>query len=278
MPKKLFKVVKWDGSTEFFQSEKLFSSLKRSGASDKIAQRIVDHVEGELEDGMKTDDIYRHAFEFLKKNDLGVAGRYDLKKAIMRLGPSGYPFETFVAGIFQHLGYRTEVGKIVQGSCIEHEVDVLAENDKEVVMMECKYHNYHDTSSDVKTALYVHARMEDLKKGWQKRHPNSKKSFRGCLMTNTKFSSSAEKYARCVGLNIISWSQPPGQSLRELIDRAGLHPITCLTTLTEGHIKTLLNDGKVLCRDIPEGLKGLKLSKEQREKILEEAQELCQLR
>jgi len=278
MPKRLFKVMKWNGDTEFFQPEKLFTSLKRSGASDKIAQRILQHVESELQDGMKTTKIYEHAFELLKEHLPIVAARYDLKKAILRLGPSGYPFEKFIAHIWERLGYKTRTGVTVPGKCIDHEVDVIAENDHEVVMMECKYHNFHETGSDIKTTLYVHARMHDLRGYWESTHQGSGKKFRGFLVTNTKFSSSALRYSECAGLNIISWSYPPGGGLAHMIDNLGLHPITCLTTLSEGHIKTLLNQGLVLCQDVGKGLHSLGLSKEENERIEQEAHEVCKMR
>jgi len=275
--KRLYKVIKWNGDTEWFRSEKLANSLKRAGASDEIIQRIVSHVEQELEDGMKTSEIYQHAFDLLKKNMPVVAARYDLKKAIMRLGPSGYPFEKFVGNIWKRLGYKVRTGVMVPGKCIEHEVDVIAENDKEILMMECKYHNYHDTLSDIKTALYVHARMQDLKAYWEKKHRKTGKNFKGYLVTNTKFSNTALQYAKCVGLNVISWSYPNGGGLAEIIDRVGLHPVTCLTTLTEGHIKTLLDQGNVLCRDAIANIKSLHLSPEEQARVEQEAMELCQL-
>jgi hypothetical protein len=277
MSNKTFKVVKWSGESEFFQPDKLVGSLKRAGATEDVSQRILSHIEHELKDGMKTSEIYQHAFELLKKNTPVVAARYDLKKAIMRLGPSGYPFEKFIGNIWQRLGYQVKTGTVVMGRCIEHEVDVLAENAKEVLMMECKYHNYHDTQSDVKTALYVHARMEDLKSHWEKKHRDSGKKFKGYLVTNTKLSSTAIQYAECVGLNVISWSYPAGNGLAKIIDQVGLHPITCLTTLTEGHIRTLLNDGNVLCRDVIPNLNKLNLSKEEKERVTQEAMELCQI-
>ena len=278
MPSKnLYKVIKWSGETEYFQPEKLVNSLKRSGASEDITQRILSHIEHELEDGMKTSEIYQHAFDLLKKNTPVIAARYDLKKAIMRLGPTGFPFEKFVANIWKRLGYKVKTGVIEMGRCIEHEVDVLAENDREVLMMECKYHNYHDTQSDVKTALYVHARMEDLRASWEKKHRHTKKIFKGYLVTNTKFSSTAIQYAQCVGLNVISWSYPHNQGLAKIIDQVGLHPVTCLTTLTEGHIKTLLNQGNVLCRDAILNLDTLKLSTQEKSRVQQEAIELCKI-
>lgn len=275
--KRLYKVIKWDGSTEWFQTEKLTNSLRRAGASEDIIQRIVSHVEKELVDGMKTSEIYQHAFDLLKKNTPVVAARYDLKKAVMRLGPSGYPFEKFVGNIWKQLGYKVQTGTMVPGRCIEHEVDVVAENDKEILMMECKYHNYPSTQSDIKTALYVHARMEDLEAYWRKKHRHTEKQFKGYLVTNTKFSKTALQYAKCVGLNILSWSYPEGHGLAWIIDQVGLHPVTCLTTLTEGNVKTLLDQGHVLCRDAVSNLKSLRLSPEEQARVEQEAMELCQL-
>jgi Holliday junction resolvase-like predicted endonuclease len=275
--KKLFKIIKGNGDTEYFQSDKLKHSLKRAGADAKTARRIIDHIENELEDGMKTMAIYDHAFDLLKKTKPSMAAKYDLKKALLRLGPSGYPFEKFVAKLWEKQGYQTQVGQMVSGQCIEHEVDVIAENEHEVIMMECKYHNYHNVKSDIKTALYVHARMQDLKAHWESKHGDSKKTFKGCLVTNTQFSHTAIKYAECVGLDIVAWSYPAGKGLGQLIDKVGLHPITCLTTLTEEQSKKLLNDGHVLCKDVAKGIPSLRMKKDQREKVLQEAEEVCQL-
>ncbi|MDF2379040.1 MAG: restriction endonuclease [Candidatus Gracilibacteria bacterium] len=277
MAQKLYKVLKGNGEMQYFNSEKLFHSLKRGGATDDAANMIVTHIEGELEDGMKTFDIYHHAFELLKDKHPAVAAKYDLKRALMRLGPSGYPFEEFVAKIWEGLGYTTQVGVMVSGICIEHEVDVVAESKEDVVMMECKYHNMNATKSDVKTALYVHSRMQDLKARWEKDHPGSKKNFRGILVTNTQFSSAAIQYAECAGLEIISWDRPRDAGLKDMIDQAGLHPITSLTSLNEHHVKDLLKKGHVLCKDIKKGMKSLKLKKGQREQIEDEAAALCGL-
>lgn len=276
MSKHLYKIVKGNGQIEYFQPSKLLHSLQKAGASQEVSDRILDHIEGELEDGMETSVIYRHAFELLKKSKPSTAAKYDLKRALLRLGPSGYPFEKFIGNIWEKLGYKVQVGVMVQGKCIEHEVDVVAENANEVIMMECKYHNYHDTRSDIKTALYVHARMEDLRSHWEKKHPGGEKSFHGRLVTNTQFSSTALQYSQCAGLEVLSWSYPKGKGLAQLIDEVGLHPITCLTSLTEEQTKRILNDGHVLCKDIEKALKGMRLKGKEKEKILQEAQELCQ--
>jgi hypothetical protein len=276
MSKKLFQVLKGNGELEYFQPSKLLHSLKRAGASPKVARRILQHVESELQDGMKTSKIYHDAFELLKQTRPSHAAKYDLKRALLKLGPSGYPFEKFIGKIWERMGYKVQVGVMVQGHCIEHEVDVVAENDDEVIHMECKYHNYSDTRSDVKTALYVHARMEDLKKGWYERYGKDGKTFRGMLVTNTQFSTTAVEYASCVGLEVLSWSYPSGKGLAQIIDEVGLHPITSLTSLNNHQISQLLQEGHVLCKDIGPGIKKLRLKKDEKARVMEEASELCE--
>jgi hypothetical protein len=47
---------------------------------------------------MRTDEIYAHAFEMLREADIpAAAARYSVKRAIFALGPSGFPFEQFLA-------------------------------------------------------------------------------------------------------------------------------------------------------------------------------------
>ena len=45
----------------------------------------------------------------------------------MKLGPTGYPFEDFIAKLLQADGYETKVRQILKGECITHEIDVIAE-------------------------------------------------------------------------------------------------------------------------------------------------------
>ncbi len=68
----------------------------------------------------------------------------------MELGDTGYPFEKFVAALLRSEGYETKVGVIVQGHCVTHEVDVVAENDRHHYMCECKFHNSQGRFCNVK--------------------------------------------------------------------------------------------------------------------------------
>ncbi|MEY2703479.1 MAG: hypothetical protein RLY43_2118, partial [Bacteroidota bacterium] len=137
----LAKITKADGTKEFFEPEKLMNSLLQARANPKIAEEIVDKINKEIREGMTTSQIYERAFDLLNGRSKKTAMKYSVRRSILNLGPTGFPFEKYVSEIFRTKGYETRVGQIVQGKCIEHEVDMLAWNDKEVVVSEIKFHN-----------------------------------------------------------------------------------------------------------------------------------------
>ena len=81
-----------------------------------------------------------------------------------------------------------------------------------------------------------------------------------------------------MGLMLLSWDYPKKSSLKERIDRSGLHPVTCLTTLTRQEKQQLLDKDIVLCMDLcnqPKLLKSVGISEKRQKNILQEAHELC---
>lgn len=64
-----------------------------------------------------------------ERNEQALAIRYDLKRALMELGPSGYPFEKLISDLLRKFGYRTKTNLTLQGKCVSHEIDVIAEKD-----------------------------------------------------------------------------------------------------------------------------------------------------
>ncbi len=265
----MIQVKKASGDLEPFSEEKVTSSLLRAGADTALSEQIVAHVKKELYDGIPTQKIYSHIFELLKKERSPLSGRYNLKKAIMDLGPTGYPFEKFIGALLQHSGYRVETGVEVRGRCVSHEIDVIAQKDDQHIMVECKFHNQPGTRSDVKVALYVKARFDDLKATFTQ----------GWLVTNTKLTSDAIQYGECAGMKLVGWSYPASGALQNLIEQSGLHPITCLTSLSQNQKQTLLSSNIVLCRDIAtakqEVLSSLALSDEQKTRLFAEIGAMC---
>lgn len=270
------QVIKANGAREAFDNDKLLGSLVSAGASVKVAEEIVDHITEELHDGMSTQQIYKHAFFLLHKREKPVAMRYSLRRAIMELGPTGFPFEKFIASIFKEKGYEVLTDQQVLGHCVPHEVDVIAWNDQKLIMAEAKFHNELGLRSDVKTALYVKARMDDLK-DTTFNYGHDRKLDEMWLITNTKFTSSAIHYAECTGLKLIGWNYPEKGNLQNLIEDSGLHPVTSITTFSGSQKKSLLDRGIVLCEDLvkdPSIFRSLGLNDEKAKAVLSEIKAL----
>jgi hypothetical protein len=278
MAKDIF-VTKASGEKSRYSEEKIRISLKRVGATDEQIDSIINEISPKLYEGMPTKKIYRLAFNLLKEGSSHLAAKYHLKQAIMELGPSGYPFEKYIAEILNAQGYITKVGEIVQGHCVTHEVDVIAEKKNNFFMVECKYHNLRGIFCDVKIPLYIYSRFKDLEKQWLKLPEHISMVHHGWVVTNTRFSSDAIQYGTCVGLNLIGWDYPAKGSLKDQIDALGLYPITCLTTLTKVEKQRLLDKKIVLCSELLKNEKTLEANGVKPSRInsvMKEAQKLCE--
>ncbi len=251
-------VIKGNGDRVPFDENKLRTALKNSGAGTHEVEKALAAVKKILFQGISTRKIYQTAYRVLKKSSRHSAGRYRLKKAIMELGPSGYPFEKFMGRIMESRGYQSRVNVHASGKCVEHEVDVVARNGQEQIMMECKFHSDSKRNVDVKVVLYIASRFRDVSAVWQQNEGESPRHYFGMVATNTRFSEDAIRYAECEGLRLISWDYPAGNSLKEWIDRSGYHPITSLSQLKTAEKQYLLEKGVVLCRDMKNNLPLLK--------------------
>lgn len=271
-------IKKYSGEYQAFDVNKLINSLRRSQADEGIIQDMAFKVQEQLEEGMTTQNIYKLAFKMLKNKSSVSASKYTLKKALMELGPSGFPFEKLVGKLLEHEGFTTEVGVIVQGKCVQHEIDVIAQKDDNHFMIECKYHSSQDRFCNVKIPLYIQSRFLDVESQWKQQNGHEAKIHKGCLYTNTRFTSDAIKFGKCVGLLLTSWDYPNKNGLKERIDKSGLHPLTSLTTLTKAEKIKLLDKGIVLCKELYENpalLQQIGIDKKRHEKILEDSEELC---
>lgn len=117
-------------------------------------------------------------------------------------------------------------------------------------MIEAKFHNELAMKSDLKVALYIKARFEDLSKSLFEYGGKKRKLDEGWLITNTKFTDQAIKYGECNDLKMLGWNYPSRGNLHDVIEQLRLHPFTCLSTLTDQNKKDLLGRGVILCRDI----------------------------
>lgn len=272
-------IIKASGQKELFSIKKFKRSLEKSGASAELIKKLVKEIQKRT-DLKTTHEIYKFALQRLGKEYRPVAARYNLKNALIDLGPTGFPFEQFVGHIYKYLGHKVKTNQTIQGFCVEHEIDLIAHKDDKHIMLECKFHNRHGLKTDVKVTLYIHGRFDDLKKQWKRTPDHGQEFHQAGVVTNTKFTSQAIAYGECTNLILLSWSYPRKNNLAELIDKSGLHPITCLTSLNMRQKKILINKGCVLCKDVRDHKKDLEqlgLTPYKIKQVIEESEGVCAL-
>jgi len=267
-------VTKASGELEPYDESKLRKSLRSAGAGKQLVDYIARSINEMLVEGISTRKLYREAFRLLRQHSTRTAGRYKLKEAILELGPTGYPFEKFIAELLNRQGYTTETGKIIEGNCVSHEIDVLAQRDDEHYLVECKFHNRQDHKCNVKVPLYIQSRFLDVKQKWSNLSGHKNKKHFGWVVTNTRFTQDAAQYGNCIGLKLLSWDYPKNRGLKDLISRVNLHPITCLSSLDKKQKQQLLGADIVFCMQLVESekmLDQLDLDDKQKKEAIEEA-------
>ncbi len=240
-----FMIVKASGREEPYDRGKILSALKRTGVPEKLHDHALEYLEERLYDQIKTSEIFSNLKKFLKEHHRESAGRFGLKQALYRLGPTGYPFERYIGRLFEKLGYHVRMDQVVEGKCVTHEVDVIARQYRRHYMIECKFHHNQGIKSDIKVALYVWARFQDLEDGWNQDPAHHQELHEAWLVTNTRCTTDAHDFAFCRGMRIISWDQPAGEGLRELIGQTQLYPVTILSVFSDEQHRYLLDQGIV---------------------------------
>ena len=261
-------VIKASGELDAFDADKIRQALVRVKTDPALIEQIIETVNRKIYDQIPTAELYRIVFDELKRSQRGAAAKYNLKRAIMQLGPTGYPFEKFIAALWQ----------IMKGHCVSHEIDVVAEKENLYYLAECKFHTYQGKASDIKHALYVYARFLDVEKQLKSHAAHAGKIHKMWLVTNTRLTGDAVAYGACVGLGLLSWDYPIEDGLRERVERSGLHPVTCLPSLSDKQKRQLLERGVVLCRDLlsqPEILLEIGVRQHKVQEALDEAGAIC---
>lgn len=271
------EVIKHSGERAGFSIEKLKSSLRKSGAEEALVNEISNNVRDELYQGISTKEIYNRAFALLKKEKKGYASKYKLKKAIYELGPTGFPFEKFIAALLFYSGYKVKTGQFLQGKCVLHEVDVVARKNDQFIVVECKFHSDEGRNCNVKIPLYIHSRYRDILNNYNDKN-EAEKPTEGWVVTNTRFTEDALQYGKCAGLYLLSWDYPKDNGIRDRIDRLGLYPITASTLMSQREKQFLLSRDIVLCKQLINDdfyLDHLGISENRQARILEEIKILC---
>ena len=241
-------VIKASGETEQFDLNKIKRTCLKAGASLSLANKISREVEKRSYDGISTKEILHITLKLLGKQKPFIAARYDLKGSIFRLGPAGFAFEHLVAEILKEYGFKTKVHSMINGFCVQHEIDVVATKKNKSYMIECKYHNLSGIYTGLREALYTYARFLDLKNG--SKEGLCQKFEQPWLVCNTRFSDDAVQYSKCIGLRLIGWNYPKGKGLIEMIEKKRLYPITMIKSLDPESLDKLALSDFVLALDL----------------------------
>jgi len=241
-------VIKASGEREKFDPEKIRRTCLRAGATKELADAVVKKVSEEVYDGIPTRKLLEMVLKYLDVEMPHIAARYDLKGAIMRLGPAGHEFEDLVARIFDELGYKTTVRTTIKGACVDHEIDIIARKEGKCFMVECKYHNAPGIYTGIKEVLYTYARFLDLKEG--KKAGKCMDFTQPWLVCNTKFSPDSIQYASCKNMRLLGWKYPPKKGLEAIIQEKKLFPVTVLRSVDRASQGRLIDNGYIFCKDL----------------------------
>ena len=131
-------------------------------------------------------------------------------------------------------------------------MDIVAEREDQTIYAECKFHNIGHKKNDIKTALYVQARAQDLKN-------NIDNHFHQYwLVSNTAFSLDAITYAKCSGLILHGLNTKEFGTLHDIIIRYQLYPVTSLRKIKKQTIQRLLENHLIMCKDLKRKKKQLR--------------------
>ncbi len=238
-------IINARGEQEPFSYTKVYRSAKRAGADEKLARQIAHNIEQNVYSGIKTFDIFKQVKARLRKQAPLVAIRFNLKQAIRKLGPTGFPFEKYMASIFAVLGFEVKLNQIVKGSCVEYEIDFLAQKQNELKIVECKFRNLSEGKVDTNNILIMYAKFLDIQRG-----SFFKEKVNSTVITNTKFTTRAIKYANCMGIELLGWNYPRNNGLERLIENNKLYPITILPSLNRSLADYFVAKKIMLAKDI----------------------------
>ena len=305
-------ITKATGETEEFDERKLRESMENAGVPVALMDKVMRKAGKHLQRVPHSDHLFNKVRGEIASQDPIAAMRYGLKRSLMRMGPSGHPFEYYFAKVLQAHGYDTQVGMIVDGHCVPHEIDVIATKGDERVMVESKFHSRSGIRSRLKDSLYIHSRYLDVKdehaegscfmvdptsaddlanstthtirheRGYGGPAKMAARGFTdGMLVTNTKVTRDGVMYAACSGLQIVSWKYPKEGSLEQLIEAHRTYPVAVFSQLSNKRLNLMFEHGVHTIQDLigaaPNKLsQGLRISRRQASSLQDAAKALAE--
>ena len=234
---------------ESFSYQKVYNSARRVGASKKLAQKIAKIIEKEVYPGIKTSEIFGRIKRLLHPK---AALKFNLKKGMRKLGPTGFPFEKYIGEVLRESGFKVKINQYLPGFCLRsYEIDFVAEKNKLVYVGECKYRNLFGERVHSREVLENYARFLDILKGpyfRTKKYRDFK--VKTMMATNTKFTNRARDYSYCTGIELLGWRCPKDKGLEYLIEKEKVYPITILPSLKSYLKDIFVSEKLMLAKDV----------------------------
>lgn len=230
-------VVKADGSKQLFNKRKIIRTCIKLGASPSLARKIASKIEENAYDGITTREILREIYEELGKHDPIFKFQMDLRESLSLLKPKP-DFEQYTRIILSEIGFKVIPGQIIRGKCIDHEIDAIAFKENKTYLIEVKHHYNHHTLTGLDVVRILWAVYEDVKEGY-KLGLHDLNINGAMVVSNTKFSHHAIKYAECKGIEYLGWKIPIGKGIESIIEERKLYPVTYLKGLSREIIDRL---------------------------------------
>lgn len=271
------EIIKSSGEHVIFNPNKIRKSLRRAGARPDVVEKVIGAILPTMHDGMTTRQVFRLVRRELRKVSRRVAHRYNLRDALLKLGPAGFKFEKYVASILTAYQYETELPENeMAGLCVNHEIDVIARKNGRTVMIEAKFRNKFGDTVNLKDTMATWAGFLDMVEG--SKTGKCPKFDEVWIVTNGRFSERALQFGTCRGMHLVGWGAEE-HSLPRLVDHAALYPITVIDDLHQWEMDSFSENNLMLCREIagqdPAKLAGqVRIDGDRAQKIVNACQEV----
>src|SRR4030067_824932 len=169
-------------------------------------------------------------FQFMRRYKPGLGNLFDLRKGLS-LMVSKPEFEVFVQVLLAHNGFEVTPNQLLDGRCVEHEVDAIARQNGVTFFVEAKHHSRYHTPTGLDESRLARAVLEDVFDGFAL-GKSDLKIDRAMIVTNTRYSDQAVQYGNCRNILQIGWSAPIDHGLQSMIEGKNLLPLSCLRSLS----------------------------------------------
>ena len=157
----------------------------------------------------------------------------------------------FVQVLLKHNGFEVSPNQLLNGKCVEHEVDAIARKDGVTYFVEAKHHSSYHTPTGLDESRIARAVLEDVIEGFVLGKSDLKVD-RAMIVTNTRYSDQAVQYGNCRNILQIGWSSPTDHGLQSMIEGKNLLPLSCVRGLSMDARLKLANSGIVLFEQLIE--------------------------